>query len=380
MKKKTLAILLIAFYLVACAESKSKNGGGQDLGGGNAVSSDAPTQENLKNYLGVIESKKVPLFNSIKLVGLIAHRILSLDNKTLNSLPREEVEKLRFQKEIFDLLFQDSEKFDRILINTTIEIQDQQPCYDAKGHPVDGSIYATNANQICLSTKRLQEKLKKDNFEIQLLSLYIHEISHLFGSTENQAQKLQDQILQIGPNFRNYLSFMYKPPQEITSLLQSMRDQADEVFKQTSKDKICQNLQGVFDKAYQILFKFNFESVMISYLKQEDIVRTHTILILAGYAKDYCESDWSPGKQLRMQKWKGKTEVEIREIYPDPLTLIPSFESPEKILIFSQYLLADLSSVRLKSVKENDQSTMHFNLKVLIQLLDQIQIKSGSDI
>lgn len=373
--KTFLNILVFALCVLNFGCGKSRNGGsggGQDIGGGNVVETGLAGPADLREFLQVLENKRVETFRTLEVASLVAYRITNLDPEVLKSLPADELNKLKFQAQLYQLIFANKNKLADVVSRAKIDVQDTDNCYKGE-EPVDGSIFGPADRPICISVFRLSKKLKEEDYQIQLLALYVHEVSHLFGTNEEQATHLQKQILEIGPNFRNYLSFLFEPPTRIVDAIKKMKLHAQIIKETSSHSAVCRNLYGIFDESYKLFVRENGQKVTISYLRTEDIIRTHAILVASVFAKDYCESDWSGGKIARLAKWKGKTEVEIKEIYPDPLTLI-AFETPEKTLILSQYLLADISRIRIKSVKEGDHMAMLFNLDVIVENLEQIQL------
>ncbi|KYG65559.1 hypothetical protein AZI86_00315 [Bdellovibrio bacteriovorus] len=104
-----------------------------------------------------------------------------------------------------------------LLKQGSIEIRLSEPCFDKNGTPKDGSIYASQKNQICISALLLSKKLSKSNFESELAALIIHEFSHFFGTTEAEAVSLQKKALEdfAQMNFsetqKKYQSFLAGP-------------------------------------------------------------------------------------------------------------------------------------------------------------------------
>lgn len=92
-----------------------------------------------------------------------------------------------------------------------VTIEKNGPCRDGKGNAVDGSAVATVPQSICISADRLVEKLDRQNFQMQVVALMIHEYSHLVGLNEREANTLQSQALAelVGADFvgtKNYLT------------------------------------------------------------------------------------------------------------------------------------------------------------------------------
>lgn len=84
-----------------------------------------------------------------------------------------------------------------VLQNTNIEIENKKPCYDSKGHAVDGSIHASKPNAICISAYRIAPKLERDRARVEILGLIVHELSHLVGATEFEATHIQKQVTYV---------------------------------------------------------------------------------------------------------------------------------------------------------------------------------------
>ena len=68
-------------------------------------------------------------------------------------------------------------------------ILDQGPCLDADGKEVDAS--AANDPKVCFSLERLAKKIEHRSLEIVVASLVVHEIAHLAGANEFDAEHFQ---------------------------------------------------------------------------------------------------------------------------------------------------------------------------------------------
>jgi hypothetical protein len=78
-----------------------------------------------------------------------------------------------------------------ILQTTDLEVLYDRPCKDANGHPRDGSIHASKPNTICLSAFLISPKTISERAKVEIYSLILHELSHLLGTTEAEAQEYQ---------------------------------------------------------------------------------------------------------------------------------------------------------------------------------------------
>jgi hypothetical protein len=84
-----------------------------------------------------------------------------------------------------------------ILKSTKIEVRMNETCYDANNEAWDGSIYATQPNAICISAFNLASKINSRYLASETLALLVHELSHLAGTTEEEAQEIQEDFISI---------------------------------------------------------------------------------------------------------------------------------------------------------------------------------------
>lgn len=87
-----------------------------------------------------------------------------------------------------------------IIDTVKFDIKYDDYCYDNEGNKRDGSIYGATPNHICISIHSLSSKVSKLDYIDQISGLVLHEISHLYGSSEELAQKLQANLLDKTPN------------------------------------------------------------------------------------------------------------------------------------------------------------------------------------
>lgn len=108
-------------------------------------------------------------------------------------------------------------QFIGLLKEGSVEVRLTEPCFDKNGTAKDGSIYASQKNQICISAFLLSKKLSKSNFESELAALMIHEFSHFLGTTEDEAVSLQKKALEdfaqmnLSETQKKYHSFLEGP-------------------------------------------------------------------------------------------------------------------------------------------------------------------------
>lgn len=150
--------------------------GGVSDGGGGTTSPQLVSAELIADYLADTAPILIAWFNREEM-----NFQLSSDSEKIKSTTRK--------------LFTTNDQFRDIIRNTKIEIKMSEPCYDQKGQPHEGSIYASIPNAICLSPFLMSQKLNENNFEAEMLGLVLHELSHLVGTTEDEATKIQREAL-----------------------------------------------------------------------------------------------------------------------------------------------------------------------------------------
>ena len=95
----------------------------------------------------------------------------------------------------FAKLFKSPDKFFEIVKTTPIELHFSTPCLDKNGAPWDGSIYPSTPGAICISPFTMAPKLNEYNVFSESAALMLHELSHLVGTTEDEARAIQQSAL-----------------------------------------------------------------------------------------------------------------------------------------------------------------------------------------
>jgi hypothetical protein len=85
-----------------------------------------------------------------------------------------------------------------ILNKVHINDQESGPCFDQRHNPKDASIAASGNASFCISVQEATEKLTTENLFAQLVAISIHELGHLVGLDENEAQAVQRFVLSYG--------------------------------------------------------------------------------------------------------------------------------------------------------------------------------------
>ena len=99
------------------------------------------------------------------------------------------------KKSPFYKIFSSNKKISEVLKATKIELRLSKPCYDSDSAPKDASIYGSMPSAICISPFSMASKLNENNVREESLALIVHEITHLFGTTEEEANEIQSRAL-----------------------------------------------------------------------------------------------------------------------------------------------------------------------------------------
>lgn len=147
---------------------------GVSHGGGGGTTNPVPASDKDIGNLANLSSTQVTAF----LRGIETSRIL------LGHLDPQ------FKHPEFDKLFNDPALFEK-LKSIKIHVSSAKPCTDFDGNEVDGSTNTGAPDTICLSVQRLKSKLTFEQAKTEVPALVLHEISHLFGTNENEAVAIQ---------------------------------------------------------------------------------------------------------------------------------------------------------------------------------------------
>lgn len=360
--KKMMALSLLISCSLAWADPRHLDGG-QDLGGGDLMDGEALSQKELETIVRHFEEHRVELFRSLQLTGLVSKRILATEPRLRGSLPAKERETLVIQAALYERIFANG-SVDEALRGVRTELREDGPCYDRAGQERDGSIVARPPFRLCLSLSRLRSKLNRTNADIEVLALYLHEVSHLFGTTEEEATNLQALIRNLGPDFKSYFSFLENGSGSLRSSLMALRDEVAELSAEANEESLCKTLPRIAADLLEVFVANNVSSKKVVELSVDGTIEFHAAVVIAGYTKDFCEENFSPGKLLRETKFHNRSQAPIAQLYPDPLLWIPPFD-PDQTLKLSQYLLADLAPRTIVATSKGNRKALAANLNEL---------------
>ncbi|QDK45236.1 hypothetical protein DOM22_08745 [Bdellovibrio sp. ZAP7] len=228
------------------------------------------------------------------------------------------------------------EKLRQVVINTPINVIGHDACY-ANGESKDAAAYSTPSNSICVSTWTLKTKLQLDNFKSQVLSLMIHEYSHLIGFNEEQATTLQQQS-----GF--YLAVNgYAKPGSLQTDFGGIAGRAD-MFRRLSKNKKeLYSFVNDYITEYQAklttydgILLTNYPALPpLSDYTGDIFIRLNYMKILAdGYraaradkmAQDQLTRIFGPSKEVTVQAFNDKMFLRIVKNLQRPQDLLPRID------------------------------------------------------
>lgn len=358
-----LLLVLIALVLNSCAPRPSSSGG-QDLGGGDTTPAELLQASEVEKIARLYDSRRTELFRAFQITGLISKRMLVIEPRLSSPIPDADRQSSLIHATLFNRMFRNPHQTYTLLSKVRTEFRTSGPCFDREGNPKSGSIYAKEGFHVCMSISRLQSNLRRDNAEIEILALYAHELSHLFETTESEAESLQKLILGLGPNFRRYFGFLFDSKSVIRdSLTKVLHDLNQLDLKQNDAD-LCAALPAAYQNLLQTFVSENLSSQRAD-LPVPSIAEFHAALALAAYTADFCTADDEPSKLWRWRKFSGASSRLLKELYPDPILLLPQANA-DQTLRYSQYLLADLATpYRVMSVRLGDRAALAANLQQL---------------
>ncbi|MBC7741494.1 MAG: hypothetical protein H7061_04805 [Bdellovibrionaceae bacterium] len=187
--------------------------GGESGGGGNQSISRTNDREYIRRYLNSNKNTLNRVFNLFEYAHwqVQATKISTMQNnvdfktEVLNKQRANSYFKISYNLDVINAkLFESNHNIYDYVQSYSANILESGPCYDNKRQPVDASVVNTPAHTICFSLERLaKNKLLKNGF-VSLTALVAHEYSHLVGTNEAEARRLQaavDTLLKPGAEF-----------------------------------------------------------------------------------------------------------------------------------------------------------------------------------
>lgn len=98
------------------------------------------------------------------------------------------------ERAVFEPLFQQPRDVIGISARTSLDFEDDHPCFDSAAAPADASTISDHANSICVSSFTIAKKVDPRNLGAESAAILVHEFSELAGFGEEEAVKLQTQV------------------------------------------------------------------------------------------------------------------------------------------------------------------------------------------
>lgn len=106
------------------------------------------------------------------------------------------------EKANFDRLFRAYPDVIRTYLETEVDIEHDEPCFDAAGRPVDASIIGEELGTVCISSSSIATKVSREKVFSESAALLLHEYSELVGFDEAQAVEIQKAIFEDLQNIK----------------------------------------------------------------------------------------------------------------------------------------------------------------------------------
>ncbi len=339
--------------------------GGVHIGGGNTSERIPDTQTEIQNLLEHFHQSRSEFVTSLQVAGLTSKRLLNTESKLSKPLDPIEKNKLLSQTQLYEVLFQkpiDPQQIKNIKLHFS-----NNDCLDNLGNANDASVVDSDISTICFSLPRLESKLGKDNFEIELLALYVHELTHCFGSDEPEAEAIQNDLRDLGAKAKDYLSFLNLQTPSLKAQIEGFLKQINQIELQVkNKDLLCSSLNKISEEMLNLTVEQSGKTAGQAVLGYHGIIAFHGAYVVSAYLNDYCDSVSEFRKQI---KFKDHQQLYARDLYPDP-TLLFAPLGKDSALKLSAYLLADLSDAVVTATTVGDLKGLNSNLQELKRLLE----------
>jgi hypothetical protein len=161
-----------------------------------------------------------------------------------------------------------------MLEETPLDYREDRPCTDSAGKEVEGSVVNTRQGSICISAYRIAPRVTVDNVRIEVEGLVLHELSHILGTTEEEAVAFQQMAVEGLRNFSP--SERKQMVQEFDFHAEGLAEKADELMLTSTELSAALNQHGpdiVVEKNLSVFdapanFYDAFRTMQLIYLNQ----------------------------------------------------------------------------------------------------------------
>ncbi len=238
-----------------------------------------------------------------------------------------------------------------------------EKCYDSFGEEKIGSVsdFSLNAD-ICLSKSKFL-KIPKDNLMRTFFSVVLHEVSHLFGSNEEQAKKFENYIL-------DHFNSVYKSINNVDQDISDRRNAFSFIF---SKLKVAQGRIRPFTRDYYFRYATLEESLLN--LLYDDFYSHEEFLFLYPY-----------GVVEKVNIHLGRIKDLIKTHFINDYNLIPREEifREDEILVLRGVKRIDSPSglsleYKLNKFLKEIQIEIYESIKILDSVDDSVSLSNRRD-
>ncbi|OQW48819.1 MAG: hypothetical protein A4S09_13555 [Proteobacteria bacterium SG_bin7] len=303
-RKRPFSLIINLILSLSCSFFSSgyaaEAEGGTHGGGGEILS-----EQNVDMEFLATEIPKMKLFveMAINYFDLLAHFGESPD--TQQSPAMDVAKKLKpFYEEMF-----------KRLKVADFKILRDRACKDREQKDVDASVVDVDSpNEICVSVKTLSQKLTYKNYFESVVALLAHEVTHWYGTTEEEAVLLQRLLgIYLNPSQRfgaPTSDFEY----ELDNLAKIIKDIqiADEKGYYGKTCMALSNLQTTYSRLH--LFSNSTLPGGLSVLNGKGWDQYMTAMIRIHFATSYCATTEDGEWQSILTSMKGRTELKVKDV------------------------------------------------------------------
>lgn len=369
MRSLKTAFIKYVLFILLFHGSFLQGAGMVQKGGGDAAALTPLSSDEIQRKIEFYHQFRHELLTTLRLVGLSSKRVLEIQTQLTKPLEAKEKSTAEQQATLHDHIFTSS--FDEARVGSIqlnfISAADQGECLDHLGKSYDASVLNSNLNTICFNLNRLKTKLGKENYEVELLALYLRELTHCFGSTEQDGSAVQESMRSLGLKFKEYLTFLNPDGVKLKDTLKEVWVQVNALNIENSKiSNVCSEIRSISNKVFTLLQSESVKSTGQSVLGFNGVIAFHAAYVVSSFLNDACDPLMMIRKQI---KFKTSKQLKIKELYPDP-TMILAPGGLDLQIKLSAYLFADLSDALIVAPQFADKSTLSTNLKELKRLLE----------
>jgi len=180
-----------------------------------------------------------------------------------------------------------------------INFKTQSACGSGGINETDGSTSSDKPNEICISGFSLARKLNDGNAKVQVEALIIHEISHLLGTTEEEAKAIQSQYIED----MRYVSkeSIVKYANKVIEVIDTSKSYyfQEMMSVATDYDKLCNWIYTVRGELDQIFTYSEITPISLFSVENRDLADSLTVFegqmlqrYVCGRSQSHPVTDW----------------------------------------------------------------------------------------